>query len=160
MDKTKTLDEGLDLFYDIQFPRSSKMSTIWNFFKKSVDNKGSKVAVCSLCSKFFGIPLSKTTTNLHVHMREKHLGEYRSSEKTHEKGQGKKEEGGSTQLSLDESFKRKLTRAQKKAIDRELAQLIAKASLPLSFTSLESLKEFTLALNPGYVPPNIKTLLS
>ncbi|KAL6742498.1 hypothetical protein Aduo_015642 [Ancylostoma duodenale] len=66
------------------------MSTIWIFFKKSVDNEGSDVAVCSLCSKSFKIPSSKTTANLHVHMREKHLEEYRSSEKTQEKGKGKK----------------------------------------------------------------------
>ncbi|RCN38563.1 BED zinc finger [Ancylostoma caninum] len=131
------------------------MSAVWSVFKKAIEDEGSDVAVCGICSKTYKIPKSRSTTNLLQHIREKHPDELKKEPSSRSASQEPV-----TQTTLEETFKRKISSAQKKFLDRKLAELIAIASLPLSFTSLKCLRDFVTALNQSYTLPNVKTILN
>lgn len=130
------------------------MSAVWSIiFEGSIEDEGNDLAVCSICTKSYKIPKSKSTANLLQHLREKHLDELKK-----EPGSRSTSQETTSQTTLEETFKRKISNAEKKALDRKLAHLIAIASLPLSLTSLKCFRAFVSALNPSYTPPNVKTV--
>uniref|UniRef100_A0A8L8KSW3 BED-type domain-containing protein n=1 Tax=Heligmosomoides polygyrus TaxID=6339 RepID=A0A8L8KSW3_HELPZ len=123
---------------------------------KFVDDTGSDVAECRICSKIYKIPRCRSTSNLLRHLKENHPEELRNANATRTRRE--KNNNDPKQATLEETLKRKMTKAQKESLDKKLATAVAHGSLPLSIVASPSFSDFVTALNPSYRTPSTKGL--
>ncbi|EYB89373.1 hypothetical protein Y032_0232g3023 [Ancylostoma ceylanicum] len=119
------------------------MSAVWNYFRKTNDEFGNFIGICTLCNRSLKIPKSKTTTNLLAHLRTSHGEELGSFTRR------RFEAGNSGTTSPDDP---------RMTVHRTLARLIIEGALPLETTTLKPFRDFCATVNPSYHPPSLRML--
>uniref|UniRef100_A0A183F860 DUF659 domain-containing protein n=1 Tax=Heligmosomoides polygyrus TaxID=6339 RepID=A0A183F860_HELPZ len=98
----------------------------------------------------------RSTSNLLRHLKENQPEELRNANTTRTRRE--KNNNDPKQPTLEETLKRKMTKAQKENLDKKLAIAVAHGSLPLSFVASSSFNDFVTALNPSYRTPSTNGL--
>ncbi|KAK6750063.1 hypothetical protein RB195_002200 [Necator americanus] len=119
------------------------MSAVWNYFRKTNDEFGNFIGICTLCNRSLKIPKSKTTTNLLAHLRTSHGEELGSFTRK------RFEAGSSGAASADDP---------RMTVHKTLARLVIEGALPLETSTLKPFRDFCSTLNPSYHPPSLRML--
>ncbi|CAJ0588879.1 unnamed protein product, partial [Cylicocyclus nassatus] len=119
------------------------MSVVWKLFTKTSDEKGNSIATCNICKKKMKIPLSKTTTNLLIHLNENHKQEVQRVKKEQPATPPTTQK---SQPSIITAFSPKMTSEARRIANTRLAMLIADKSLSFNLPSSRSFRHFVQSL--------------